>query len=519
MNTKSALLILSALTTMSSVSAKTTRRSGYTVQRGENDSARRRQLKKSKSHSVDKEHKSDLKSSSRPSVVPTQAPVATQPVAPSPQSTSKSKKLDDRHELGKGKKRKVPKQESSKSKKLDDREELDKNKKKKKSRKKSKECQSLEEEDEPTTSPTSSPKKKSKSHSKEKGRGKASSPVTSPTQQPSKGLYYVGKREKLSKDYPETDCVTSTTSPVTSPVSTSSPLASSVITSSPLASSVTTPSSLHPPTSSPTALKTAAPTAPPQPDTAPPTLSPIKSPTRAPNPPPVKPPVTPPVPRPVPRPVAPPVPRPVPRPVAPPVPRPVAPPPITAGEFETTLNLDQVPDRFRSAFINSATIWDNVIVGDMSDFVVDASVLNSPNLNCDTSTLPDVIDDIFICASVQPIDGPDSILGTAGPTFFRFEDTITSTIGFMNFDEADMDLQREEGTLQGLIVSFSTFRCIVVLSNNILTLCSFNKLLASRNGPRRKLQIACPTHSFTYYHFSLDFSFLKSSMDSAHCGT
>jgi hypothetical protein len=197
----------------------------------------------------------------------------------------------------------------------------------------------------------------------------------------------------------------------------------------------------------------------------------------------------------------------------------VAPPPITAGEFETTLNLDQVPDRFRSAFINSATIWDNVIVGDMSDFVVDASVLNSPNLNCDTSTLPDVIDDIFICASVQPIDGPDSILGTAGPTFFRFEDTITSTIGFMNFDEADMDLQREEGTLQGLIVSFSTFRCIVVLSNNILTLCSFNKLLASRNGPRRKLQIACPTHSFTYYHFSLDFSFLKSSMDSAHCGT
>jgi hypothetical protein len=124
--------------------------------------------------------------------------------------------------------------------------------------------------------------------------------------------------------------------------------------------------------------------------------------------------------------------------------------------FETTLNLDKVADRFKSAFVNSAAIWDSVIVGDMSDFVVDSSVLNSPNMNCDTSTLPDVIDDIFICASVQPIDGPNSILGTAGPTFFRFEDTITSTIGFMNFDEADMDLQREEGTLQGLIVSFLT---------------------------------------------------------------
>ncbi|GAX19817.1 hypothetical protein FisN_11Lh317 [Fistulifera solaris] len=441
-----ALLILSALTTLSSVSARATRRSGYAVQRGENDSVRRRRLKKSKSHSVDKELKSDEDSSSQPTGVPTQTPVATQPVSSPPKSTSQSKKLDDRHELGKGKNRKVPKQKSSKSKKLEGREELDKDKKKKTTTKKSKDCPSFEEVDEPTTSPTSSPKKKSKSHSKGKGKGKSSSPVVLPTQQPSKDHHYLGKTKKMSKDYPETDCVSSTPSPVASPVSTSSPLASSVITASPLASSVTTPSPLPSPTSMPTfpAKQTASPTAAPQPETVPPTLSPIETPTRSPKPPPV--------PRPVPRPVAPPVPWPVPRPVAPPVSRPVVPPPIIAGAFETTLNLDKVADRFKSAFVNSAAIWDSVIVGDMSDFVVDASVMNSPNMNCDTTTLPDVIDDIFICASVQPIDGPNSILGTAGPTFFRFEDTITSTIGFMNFDEADMDLQREEGTLQGLIL-------------------------------------------------------------------
>lgn len=116
-----------------------------------------------------------------------------------------------------------------------------------------------------------------------------------------------------------------------------------------------------------------------------------------------------------------------------------------------------------------------MIVGDMPDEVVDSDLLNSPGLNCDPATLPDVIDDIFICASIVPIDGPFGVLGTAGssncltcfgfeltlltlcfifegPQLARFGDTITVTVGGMNFDEADMDLQLEAGTLEGLIV-------------------------------------------------------------------
>lgn len=440
MKVGNALSILYFFMNCSTSNGRTERISRNDLQQRANESGHRRHLKKSKSHSTDEDPEQKLDSE-------TQTPVSAPPVSPPTQSTPKSKKLDDRHKLGKGKKRKVPKKDTdtrskSKSKKLDHRYGLDKDKKK--GAKKSKNCPSIEE-DEPSSS---SSVKRSKTLSKGKGN-KVSSPVKSPTQSAlrSKKLedrYYLGKgkKTKVHKEDIETDCSDSEDNPPSSvlpPIpqtSPPSPVASPVSTSSPLASSISTSKPAPPPTRVPSIpeTQTSTPTSAPQPETAAPTLAPSKSP----NAPPIQ------------RPVAPPVPRPV---APPPVPRPVAPPPVSAGGFETTLNLENVADRFKSSFIAAATIWDSVIMGDMSDVVVDASVLNSPNLNCDSSLLPGVIDDIFICATVAPIDGENGILGIAGPSFFRFEDTITATIGFMNFDEADMDLQLELGTLEGLIVS------------------------------------------------------------------
>ena len=171
----------------------------------------------------------------------------------------------------------------------------------------------------------------------------------------------------------------------------------------------------------------------------------------------------------------------------------------STSEFDTTLGLDQVPDRFQSSFSEAARIWDTVIVGDMPELIVDSTVLSSPNLLCDPSTLPAVIDDIYICASVKPIDGPFGVLGSGvrncfslcsiaylcvslslkvsdefaflfsikGPNLVRVGETITVTVGAMNFDEADMDLQLAAGTLEGLIVSQPKICCISLLQFSI----------------------------------------------------
>jgi hypothetical protein len=90
------------------------------------------------------------------------------------------------------------------------------------------------------------------------------------------------------------------------------------------------------------------------------------------------------------------------------------------GGFTTELNLDQVPETYRQVFTAAAARWDTVIVGDLQDFVMTDADRATAGSRCDASTIPDVIDDVFICSSLPSIDGEIGILGSAGPLLGTF---------------------------------------------------------------------------------------------------
>jgi hypothetical protein len=90
------------------------------------------------------------------------------------------------------------------------------------------------------------------------------------------------------------------------------------------------------------------------------------------------------------------------------------------GGFTTELNLDQVPEAYRQVFTDAAARWDTVIVGDLQDFVMTEADRATAGSRCDASTIPDVIDDVFICSSLPSIDGAVGILGSAGPLLGLF---------------------------------------------------------------------------------------------------
>ena len=73
----------------------------------------------------------------------------------------------------------------------------------------------------------------------------------------------------------------------------------------------------------------------------------------------------------------------------------------TLDDFDTTLDLDNVPAQFQSAFFDAAERWDMVIVADVPDIDIDQATKD--DTRCDK--LPDQIDDIYICATVAPNDG------------------------------------------------------------------------------------------------------------------
>lgn len=93
----------------------------------------------------------------------------------------------------------------------------------------------------------------------------------------------------------------------------------------------------------------------------------------------------------------------------------------------------------QDAFAAAADRWSRVIVGDLDTAVVG----------------DDVIDDLLIEAEGVDIDGPQGILGMAGPTDFRDGSAQFGAFlpakGVMRFDKADLEAMEADGTLLDVI--------------------------------------------------------------------
>lgn len=93
----------------------------------------------------------------------------------------------------------------------------------------------------------------------------------------------------------------------------------------------------------------------------------------------------------------------------------------------------------KAAFKLAAKRWTRVIVGDLPSVVVEG----------------EVVDDVLITAEGAEIDGPNGILGQAGPTHLRPKSAGAAAFlparGAMTFDKADLRAMERDGTLNDVI--------------------------------------------------------------------
>jgi len=111
-----------------------------------------------------------------------------------------------------------------------------------------------------------------------------------------------------------------------------------------------------------------------------------------------------------------------------------------------------VPANLRSAFADAQELWDSIIVVDEPDVTLSDSIATMITESCPGATIPDVVDDVFICATIRDFgDGVGGVLGRAGPSFYRTGGIPFS--GTMEFDLADIQLLVDDGSFPKVIVS------------------------------------------------------------------
>jgi hypothetical protein len=102
----------------------------------------------------------------------------------------------------------------------------------------------------------------------------------------------------------------------------------------------------------------------------------------------------------------------------------------------------------RDAFLAARDHWQRLITSELPNVS-----LNKPANDCDVG-LPAIhkgVDDVLILVSLEPIDGPQGILGAAGPCYVRDVDSLP-IMGLMRFDTADLLAIENQGQLETVVL-------------------------------------------------------------------
>jgi Leishmanolysin/Bacterial Ig-like domain (group 1)/Bacterial Ig-like domain (group 2) len=103
----------------------------------------------------------------------------------------------------------------------------------------------------------------------------------------------------------------------------------------------------------------------------------------------------------------------------------------------------------RQAFTDARARWQSLITGDLDDVV-----LNADAGDCGTDS-PAIqnrpVDDLLLLVTVEAIDGPGGVLGSAGPCFIRIPGNLP-VMGAMRFDKADLEDIEASGLLSTVIL-------------------------------------------------------------------
>jgi hypothetical protein len=91
----------------------------------------------------------------------------------------------------------------------------------------------------------------------------------------------------------------------------------------------------------------------------------------------------------------------------------------------------------QAAFDSAAARWERLLYGDLQNTPIVAADLPQTCGGVQTPALNETIDDLVILVSIEAIDGPGRVLGSAGPCLVRDGDSLP-LLGGMRFDSADV---------------------------------------------------------------------------------
>ncbi len=100
------------------------------------------------------------------------------------------------------------------------------------------------------------------------------------------------------------------------------------------------------------------------------------------------------------------------------------------------------------SFVRAEAFWEELIIGDLPDITTRQQACNGPDIYVEGT-----IDDLQIFVAVGMIDGPDGILGAAGPCLGRptWQGGLPLA-GFMQFDSEDLERYAQQGRLDEVII-------------------------------------------------------------------
>lgn len=131
--------------------------------------------------------------------------------------------------------------------------------------------------------------------------------------------------------------------------------------------------------------------------------------------------------------------------------------PTSAGGVDTSkYNIEivfvgTIDNKIKAAFLKAQAKWESIIKNDIPN-----TYTYKKGTTCWESftkmNQDKIVDDLMIFAQVTRIDGPGSILGSAGPCFTSNSPKLYSRVGLMQFDSADMAGMVSDGTIDAVIL-------------------------------------------------------------------
>lgn len=124
--------------------------------------------------------------------------------------------------------------------------------------------------------------------------------------------------------------------------------------------------------------------------------------------------------------------------------------PVVPFDLELVF-IDNGTESQDQAFLDAATVWNGIIIGDIPDFDLgDSEVTANACIDGQPATRG-VVDDVIVYVAIRTIDGPGGALARAGPCAIRNGSKL-AFVGIMEFDQADLERLELDGDMDDVVL-------------------------------------------------------------------